>query len=231
MRIAKYIANAGYCSRREAEKLIFEKKVFINNSLCQLPNINIKENDKISVEGKIIKLQKKITLWKLYKPINVICTNKDPKKRKTIFDILPKNLPRLITVGRLDFKSEGLILLTNNGDFARKLELPSSNILRVYRVCINKEIEKVKIDKINTGIKINGIKYKKIHVKIEKIDQNKTWLKINLREGKNREIRNICNYFNWPILKLIRLQFGSIKITKDKPGQIKEINRIPEDFL
>ena len=140
MRIAKYIANAGYCSRRDAEKLIYKKKVFVNNKLCEAPYINVTEKDKITISGKIIKLEKKISLWKLYKPTNIICTNKDPKKRKTIFDIIPKNFPRLISIGRLDYLSEGLILLTNNGDFARKLELPSSNIPRVYRVCVNNNI-------------------------------------------------------------------------------------------
>ena len=133
MRIAKYIANAGYCSRRDAEKLINKKKVFVNNKLCDVPYIKVTEKDKITISGKIIKLEKKISLWKLYKPTNIICTNKDPKKRKTIFDIIPKNFPRLISIGRLDYLSEGLILLTNNGDFARKLELPSSNIYRIYR--------------------------------------------------------------------------------------------------
>mgnify|MGYP001192423764 CR=1 FL=1 len=231
MRIAKYIANAGYCSRRDAEKLIFENKVFVNNKKCLFPYIKVTEKDKVSVNNKIIKLEKKIVLWKLYKPISVMCTTKDPKKRKTIFDIIPKDFPRLISIGRLDYMSEGLILLTNNGDFARKLELPSSNILRVYRVCVDINVKKNDIEKINYGVSINGILYKKAKITIEKINQKKTWLKFKLREGKNREIRNICKFFKWPILKLIRLQYGSIKLNKEKPGQIKEINPIPIDFL
>ena len=213
MRIAKYISNAGYCSRREAEKLISKKIVYINQKLCEAPNTNVFENDKITINGKTVKLDNKIRLWKLYKPTNVICTNYDPKKRKTIFDLLPKNIPRTISIGRLDFMSEGLILLTNNGDFARKLELPSSNITRVYRVCLATNVNRNDVKKINYGISINGILYKKIEVIIEKINQKKTWLKFKLRDGKNREIRNICKYFQWPILKLIRLQYGSIKLT------------------
>ena len=231
MRIAKYISNAGFCSRRDAEKLVLEKKVYINNKLCEIPNTNVNYTDKILVCGKIIKLDSKIKLWKFYKPTNVICTNKDPKKRKTIFDILPKNLPRLISIGRLDFMSEGLILLTNNGDFARKMELPSSNILRVYRVCIKGKVSEDVIKKINFGISINGIFYKKIKVKIEKKTNLNFWLIFKLREGKNREIRNICKFYKWTVIKLIRLQYGSIRLTKQNPGQIEEIKNIPSDLL
>ena len=231
MRIAKYISNAGFCSRRDAEKLVLEKKVYINNKICETPNINVNYNDKILVCGKIIKLNSQIKLWKFYKPTNVICTNKDPKKRKTIFDILPKNLPRLISIGRLDFMSEGLILLTNNGDFARKMELPSSNILRVYRVCIKGKVSEDVIKKINFGISINGIFYKKIKVKIEKKTNLNYWLIFKLREGKNREIRNVCKFYKWTVIKLIRLQYGSIRLTKQNPGQIEEVKNIPADLL
>lgn len=231
MRIAKYIANAGLCSRREAEKLITKKKVFINNIVCEKPNVNVTVNDKIEVNKKLLSLNNKIQLWKLYKPTKVICTNHDPKKRKTIFDILPKKIPRLISIGRLDYMSEGLILLTNKGDFARKLELPSSNFLRVYRVYIKGKINNKDIEKINLGISINKINYKKIFAIIERESKGSTWIKFKLREGKNREIRNICEYFKWNIMKLIRVQFGSIKIKKEKPGQIEKIDIIPKDFL
>ena len=148
MRIAKYISNAGYCSRRDAEKLILNGKVYINNVLCEKPNINIKLNDEIIIEKQLIKLENNIRLWKFYKPSKTICTNKDPQKRKTIFDILPKNLPRVISIGRLDFMSEGLLLLTNNGDFARKLELPISNVLRIYRLCLKGNVKSNMIKKL-----------------------------------------------------------------------------------
>ena len=127
--------------------------------------------------------------------------------------------------------SEGLILLTNNGDFARKLELPVSNFLRVYRVCIASDIDQNIIDKIEKGISINGFFYNNVKIKIENKLQNKTWLIFKLHEGKNREIRNICKYFKWPIFKLIRLQYGPIKINKEKPGQISEIKPIPKKLL
>ena len=223
MRIAKYIANAGVCSRREAEKLIERKRVFINDICCQHPSTKVSMEDKIVVNKKIIELDSEIRLWKMYKPPKIICTNHDPQKRKTIFDLIPKNYPRLISIGRLDFMSEGLMLFTNNGDYARNIELPSSNILRVYRVCINGDIKEEDIKKINNGIEINEVEYKKVNVRIEKFKSPYTWLIFKMKEGKNREIRNLCEYFSWNIVNLVRIQFGSIKLIKQKPGEIIEI--------
>lgn len=230
MRIAKYIANAGLCSRREAEKLIKQKKVMINDQYCAHPSAQVTNKDKIIVNKKIIKIDINIRLWKMYKPVKTICTNHDPQKRKTIFSFIPKNFPRLISIGRLDFMSEGLILFTNNGDFARKYELPSSNILRVYRVCINGSVNNEDIVSINKGIKINQIDYKKINVRIEKYKSPYTWLIFKMKEGKNREIRNVCEYFLWNIVNLIRIQYGSIKLIKQKPGEIIEIKNFNDNL-
>jgi len=227
MRIAKYISNAGYCSRRDAEKLILSGKVYINDILCEKPNVNVNPNDKILIEKKLVKLKNKIRLWKIYKPPRIICTNKDPQKRKTIFDILPNDFPRVISVGRLDFMSEGLLLLTNNGDYARKLELPSSNVLRIYRLCLKGDITTNMIKQINRNISINGINYKKISAKIEKFQNPYTWMIFKLKEGKNREIRNICKFFKWNIIKLIRIQYGAIKLSKQKMGEIQEVKKLP----
>ena len=226
MRIAKFISNSGYCSRRDAEKLISQKKVYINNKICLEPNINVSINDKIEIDKKKIILRNELKLWKFYKPVKIICTNKDPQKRKTIFDILPKKMPRVISIGRLDYMSEGLLLLTNNGDYARKMELPSSNIIRIYKVFIKGSIDKEKINLINKGIKINKIIYNKIKIKIEKKNNNNAWLIFKLKEGKNREIRKICEYFNWHIIKLIRIQYGKFKISNQKPGEIMEVKNL-----
>ena len=223
MRIAKYIAHSGICSRRNAEKLILNGKVYINNIVCNKPNVNVIKNDKITIGKKLIKIEKTIKLWKIYKPSKVICTNKDPQKRKTIFKLLPINFPKVISIGRLDFMSEGLLLLTNNGDYARKLELPKSNVLRVYRLCIKGNIKSQMIQQINRGISIGGIFYGKINIKIEKFDKPYVWLICKLKEGKNREIRNICKFFKWNVVKLIRIQYGKIKLLKQKPGEIREI--------
>ena len=226
MRIAKFISRSGICSRRKAEELIQRKKVYINNSVCNKPNIDVNENDIIKINGRLIKINNKIRLWKLYKPIKVICTNYDPKKRRTLFDLIPKHYPRMISIGRLDYMSEGLILLTNNGDFARKLELPSSNILRKYKVYVSTKVKGVDISRINNGISIDRIIYNKVKVKIEKTLKDKSFLIFELKEGKNREIRNICKYFKWPIVKIIRLQYGSIKLSIDVVNIVAELLRL-----
>ena len=223
MRMAKYIANAGICSRRDAEKLVLEKKVKINGSLCIKVGTIVKESDQIKVYEKIIKNNKILRLWKLYKPIKYICTTHDPQNRKTVFNLIPKNYPRLISVGRLDYMSEGLLLFTNNGDLARKLELPSSNYKRIYKLCINGKIKIDELNKINKGITINKILYKKINISKLNFKNNQTWLLVKLWEGKNREIRNICNHFKWNIIKLIRIQYGNYKLNHLSVGKIKEI--------
>jgi len=186
----------------------------------------VKEKDEIKVNGKLIKNIQSLRLWKLYKPVKYICTNKDPQKRKTIFNLIPKNYPRLISIGRLDYFSEGLILLTNNGDFSRKLELPSSKYERVYRVCIRGIVDKNDLQVINKGISINKVRYTKIYVAVEKYLKPYSWLIVKIKEGKNREIRKICDYFSWNIVKLIRIQYGPYKLLNLKKGQISEIKKI-----
>ena len=226
MRIAKFIANAGYCSRREAEKLIENKMVKINNNLCLHPSTTVNTIDKITVGKKLLKLNDTVRLWKIYKPIKYICSNKDEKNRKTIFDLVPKEYPRIISIGRLDFMSEGLLLLTNNGNYSRNLELPIKGYERTYRVCIRGQIKKKHLEKINKGIKIKNVIYERIKIKIDKSNNNFTWLIIKLREGKNREIRNICKYLSWNIVKLIRIQYGPYKLGNLKEGKIEEIKII-----
>ena len=223
MRIAKYIAHAGICSRRKAEKLILEKKVKINGDICIKVGTIIKENDEVKLYDKIVKSNQFIRLWKLYKPIKYICTTNDPQKRKTVFKLIPKSYPRLISVGRLDYMSEGLLLFTNNGDFARKLELPSSNYKRIYKVSIRGNVTIDDLKKINKGITIKKILYKKINISKLSYKNNLTWLLIKLWEGKNREIRNICKHFEWDIIKLIRIQYGKYKLNNLSIGKIKEI--------
>ena len=226
MRIAKFIANAGFSSRREAEKLIEEKIVKINGELCLHPSEIVCKNDKITIGKKIIQMSENIRLWKMYKPIKYICTTKDERQRKKIFDLIPQDFPRMISIGRLDFMSEGLILFTNSGDYSRSLELPSTGYERIYRVCIKGKIENKNIEMINRGIKIDKINYNRIKIKIEKSNQIYTWIIVRLKEGKNREIRNICKYFEWKIVKLIRIQYGPYKLGKLREGKIEEIKVI-----
>ena len=229
IRIAKFISNAGYCSRREAERLILKGKVFINDKACNHPSQKVLTEDVIKVNNKIIKRINKIELWKLNKPIKYICSTKDKFKRKKIFDLLPKGIPNLISIGRLDYMSEGLILLTNSAEYSRYLELPSSNFERTYRVCISGNIKNNDILKINKGISIKKIKYKKVKLVIEKKSKNHVWLIFKLKEGKNREIRRICDYFSWNIIKLIRIGFGPYKLGKLKVGEVEKIEIIKYD--
>ncbi len=226
IRISKYLSSAGVCSRREAEKLIIEEKIKINNQICLHPSHKVNNSDIIKVNNKIVKKISKIEVWKLYKPIRYICSTKDNLERKIIFDLMPKNLRKLISIGRLDYMSEGLILLTNNGDYSRYLEHPSSNLERIYRVCVSGKIKKKDLQKINSGITFKGITYKKVKVGFEKKIVNHNWLIFKLKEGKNREIRNICNYFSWNIVKLIRIGFGPYKLGNLKEGQFQKLKKI-----
>ena len=152
-RIAKFISNSGHCSRRQAEKLIFQNKVYINDIICNHPSQKVSDNDIIKIDNKILNKIAKIELWKMYKPIKYICTTKDRLKRNKVFDLLPKGLPKLISIGRLDYMSEGLLLFTNSGEYSRFLELPSSNIERTYSVCVNGIVKNSDIKKINNGTK------------------------------------------------------------------------------
>ena len=191
IRISKYLSSAGICSRRDAEKLIVEKKIKINNQVCLHPSHKVSNLDIIKVNNKIVKKANKVEVWKLYKPIKYICSTKDNLGRKKIFDLLPKNVGQLISVGRLDYMSEGLILLTNNGDYSRYLEHPSSNIERVYRVCINSNVQNTDLQKINKGIRIKEISYKKIKVAYEKKLKNHSWLIFKLKEGQFQKLNSI----------------------------------------
>ena len=224
IRIGKFLTNAGYCSRRDAEKLVSLKKILINNQICEHPSQKVGKEDLVKVDNKVIYIKEKTRLWKLHKPIKYICSTKDHLKRKKIFDLLPKNLKNLISIGRLDYMSEGLILLTNNGDLSRHFELPSNKFERTYKVCLKGSIQHKSLIKINKGLIIGGIRYNKIKVNYYKKIGNFNWLIFKLKEGKNREIRNICSFFSWDIVKLIRVQYGPYKLGKMKVGEISEIN-------
>ncbi len=230
MRIAKFISHCGYCSRREAEKLIKKDRVKINSLICNNPATKVLVNDEILINNKKLKLQKNIKLWKFYKPTGVVTTSRDEKGRKTIYDILPKSLNKIISIGRLDINSEGLILFTNNGDLARYFELPKSQLKRVYKVKVQGNVQKKQLQFLSKGIKIQGIKYKPIKAKLEKKLNTNSWIFMELMEGKNREIRKICSNFGWRVNKLIRIKYGEFEIGNLKYGEIKEIkNHIYND--
>ena len=223
-KVSKLIADAGICSRRKAELLIKEGRVKLNNKILTSVPERATIKDLIRVDNKKITSKKEPRLWKYYKPIGKLTTNYDPLGRKTIFEDLPKNLPRVITVGRLDFNSEGLLLLTNSGILARYLELPENSLARKYLVKIKGNINIQKLKNLEKGITIKGIKYKSIKVSILKKNKDSAIIEMRLMEGKNREIRKIINFLGWKINKLQRISYGPIQLNKLKKDEVEEIN-------
>jgi 23S rRNA pseudouridine2605 synthase len=225
MRIAKYIAASGFCSRRDAEKIILQKRVKLNGKTIDTPAIVIDATqDKVEIDGKLIVATTQDRLFVFYKPRGIVTTHKDEKDRDTVFAQLPKHLPRLISVGRLDINSEGLLLLTTNGELARKLEHPKNAIERVYKVRVFGTIPENFSEKLERGIKIDKIKYAPIKINIISQTANNTIIEFTLTEGKNREIRNICKFFELKISKLVRIKYGQFELGKMKIGDLAEVS-------
>lgn len=225
IRIAKYIAHAGICSRREAEELITEGRVKVNGQVIESPATLITDHS-VKVDDKLISTQKEIRLWLFHKPKGIITTSKDEKNRKTIFDLLPKNLPRMISVGRLDFNTEGLLLLTTNGDFARHLELPKNKLSRIYRARVFGKINHERLKKLERGITVGGVRYGSIKVTVDSEGDSNSWLTIALEEGKNREIRKVMEELGLQVNRLIRISYGPFELGTTKVGDIVEVSRL-----
>ena len=223
-KVSKLIAEAGICSRRKAEILIKEGRVKLNNKILKSVPERATTKDIISVDNKEINIKKKIRLWKYYKSTGLLTTNYDPLGRKTIFEVIPKTLPRIVTVGRLDLNSEGLLLLTNSGSFSRHLELPKNSFIREYKVKVRGKIDIEKLKNLKKGIIIKGIKYGAIEANILKKSATNAWIKMRLIEGKNREIRKIISFFGWTVNKLKRVSYGPIELKKLKKNEVEEIN-------
>ncbi|MBN9542289.1 MAG: rRNA pseudouridine synthase [Alphaproteobacteria bacterium] len=224
-RIAKVIAANGICSRRDAEKLIEEKKVYCNGTLVEHPSLKVSSNDKIFVDGKFVEPRKDDGIWIYYKPRGVVTTHKDPEGRPTVFELLPKNLPRVISVGRLDINSEGLLILTNNPAIAEYFESPKNAITRTYKVRVFGKFNDDKFHKIEKGITIDNFKYKPISYELISLTPNNTWVRLKLREGKNREIRNIMEHFGLKVARLIREEYGQFSLGDLKPGKLYKVSR------
>jgi 23S rRNA pseudouridine2605 synthase len=222
-RIAKAIARAGICSRRDAEAMILEGRVSVNGKKLSSPALNVTERDDIRVDGKPLPTAERTRLFRYYKPRGLVTTAKDPEGRPTVFDSLPKQLPRVISVGRLDLNSEGLLLLTNDGELARKLELPTTGWVRRYRVRVNGVVEQKHLDQLAKGIEVEGIRYGKIEAVLDRNQGDNSWITMALTEGKNREIRKICGHFGWPVSRLIRVAFGPFQIGHLEKGDIEEV--------
>lgn len=224
-RIAKRIARSGLCSRRDAERLIAEGRVLLNGKTLDSPAVNVTGEDRIVVDGKSLPEAEPVRLWRYYKPKGRVTTHNDPEGRPTVFQSLPPELPRVISVGRLDFNTEGLLLLTNDGELARHLEAPSTGWLRRYRVRVNGQVEQKALDALAGGIELEGIRYGPIEATLDRKQGANCWLTLGLREGKNREVRKIMTHLGLAVNRLIRLSFGPFALGELEPGAIAEVKR------
>ena len=222
-RIAKVIARAGICSRRDAEKWIKAGRIVLNGRVLDDPATLVKSEDKIFIDGELLPRPEKLRVWRYYKPAGLLTTHNDPEGRPNLFDSLPNNLPRVISIGRLDLTSEGLLLLTNDGGFARELELPSNSWSRRYRVRINGQPDREILADLINGITIDGVRYKSIQAELDRQQGSNAWLTVSLIEGKNREIRRIMEYFNWQVNRLIRTSYGPFQLGSLKKGEVDEV--------
>ena len=220
-RIAKLMARSGLCSRREAERWIESGRVQLNGTLLDSPAITVSEQDVIVVDGKPLPSKKSSCLWLYHKPKGLITSHNDPENRPTIFEALPKDLPRVISVGRLDRMTEGLLLLTNDGELARKLELPSTHLKRIYHVRVYGHLQESKLKEIAKGITFEGIHYQGADVTILKRSGLNTWLEVAIFEGKNREVRNLMTHLNVQVSRLIRVAYGPYSLGDLAVGQVK----------
>jgi 23S rRNA pseudouridine2605 synthase len=224
IRIAKVIAQAGYCSRREAEEMILEGRVKVNGEVITSPATFITDHS-IKIDDKLINAKQPVRLWLFHKPEGVLTTSKDPHNRKTVFDLLPKNMPRTVTVGRLDFNTEGLLLLSTSGELARYMELPKNKWIRKYRARVFGKVNHERLKKLENGITVEGIRYGAIKVEVEVEKNSNSWLKISLEEGKNREIRKVMEHLGLKVNRLIRVSFGPFTLGDLAVGDIREVTK------
>jgi 23S rRNA pseudouridine2605 synthase len=222
-RIAKVMARAGLCSRREAEAWIAERRVSVNGVIIASPALNVTAGDKIAVDGKPLPQRERTRLFLFHKPRGLVTTHADPEKRPTIFEKLPKTMPRVVSVGRLDLNTEGLLLLTNDGGLARVLELPSTGWLRRYRVRAHGSILQPQLDALRKGVTVDGVRYGAIEASVDRMQGANVWLTFAIREGKNREVRNVLEHLGLKVNRLIRVSFGPFQLGDLPEGAVEEV--------
>ena len=235
-RIAKVMARAGRCSRREAERWITDGRVSVDGKLLDTPAFTVTKDNIISVDGNPIGDRMETKLWRYHKPPGLIVSHNDPENRPTVFERLPPELPRVISVGRLDFNSEGLLLLTNNGEVARFMEHPQTGWIRKYRVRVNGRVDETALAKLSEGVTISGIRYNAIRAVLEKQQGANAWLSVSLTEGKNREVRVIMEHLGYQVTRLIRTTYGPFQLGNMPRGAVEEVGRrmlvdsVPKEF-
>lgn len=222
-RIAKRLARIGICSRREAERMIGDGRIAVDGEILTGPAVLVTDASHITVDGEAVASPERTRLWRYHKPRGVICTDRDPQGRPTIFDQLPPGLPRLISVGRLDLNSEGLLLLTNDGELARRLELPATGWLRRYRVRVFGTVDAGRLAALKDGVHISGMAYGPIRAKLDSTRGGNSWLTVSLAEGKNREVRRVLEHLGLRANRLIRTGFGSFQLGHLGPGEVREV--------
>lgn len=225
MRIAKAMARAGLCSRREAERWIADGRVSVNGTTLRTPAFEVGPGDKVLVDGKALPSVEPTRLWRYHKPKGLVTTHADPQGRPTVFDSLPPGLPRVVSIGRLDFNTEGLLLLTNDGKLARHLELPATGWTRRYRVRAHGRVTQPELDKLKAGIEIEGIRYGPVEAKIDSVQGGNMWLTVAIREGKNREVRKVLSIYKLEVNRLIRISFGPFELLDLPAGAAEPVKR------
>jgi 23S rRNA pseudouridine2605 synthase len=222
-RIAKVVSRAGLASRRDAEEWIVQGRVSVNGRVINSPALDVTANDAITVDGKPLPPRERTRLFMFHKPRGLMTTHADPEGRPTVFDNLPEGLPRLISIGRLDFNTEGLLLLTNDGGLARVLELPDTGWLRRYRVRAHGEVTQAQLDELKKGVEVDGVKYGSIDAQLERDHGANVWLVFAIREGKNREVRNVMAHLGLEVNRLIRVSYGPFQLGELAEGQVEEV--------
>nr|WP_244498484.1 pseudouridine synthase [Aureimonas ureilytica] len=224
MRIAKRLARAGIASRRDAEGMIADGRVTLNGKRLDSPAIDVRMSDQIEIDGRPLPAIERTRLWLFHKPAGLVTTNRDPEGRPTVFDRLPADMPRVLTIGRLDINTEGLLLLTNDGGLARTLELPATGWMRRYRVRAHGEIDQARLDDLRNGVAVDGVFYGAIEATLDRTQGSNVWLTLGLREGKNREVKRVLGHLGLEVNRLIRLSFGPFQLGELAEGAVLEVN-------